>query len=172
MCDLYPELDREILLVAAVLHDLGKVWEFEGMLSADYTDSGRLLGHIVLGLEILEPFLVKSDLSPDLKQHLKHMIISHHGEYEFGSPKRPKTLEAMTLHYADMMDAKLKTTRSALQELGQESGRWSAYQRSLQRYLYQAESTPSYDKTADKKSQKNKNKKSIQEYQCLLPLKE
>ncbi|MFP4031049.1 MAG: MnhB domain-containing protein, partial [Desulfococcaceae bacterium] len=96
-----------ILLAAAVFHDLGKAWELGGDVSPDYTDRGRLIGHITIGLEVLAPFLNKAkSLDPDLVLHLKHIIISHHGELEFGSPRRPKTREAFILHYADNLDAK------------------------------------------------------------------
>jgi 3'-5' exoribonuclease len=166
LCDNYPHLDREILLVAAVLHDLGKAWELEGGLSRDYTDEGRLLGHIVLGLQVLEPFLSQArDLDEGLVLHLKHLILSHHGEYEFGSPKRPKTPEAMVLHYADNLDAKVNTVQQAL-DAAQESGaNWSAYQHSLERQLYRAAHTASFqDSSRDREAGKTR--------QCLLPLKE
>lgn len=168
-CDLYPQLDREVLLTAAVFHDLGKAWELGGGLVADYTDEGRLLGHIQIGLEILEPFLRKSKLEPELIMHFKHLILSHHGEYHFGSPKRPKTAEAMALHYADNLDAKMNQFALAFSdgdsaaEDGGEAG-WSPYQRSLERFLYRPKPTPG-NGVAQKRGEKRDN-------QCLLPLKE
>ncbi|MDR0466915.1 MAG: HD domain-containing protein, partial [Deltaproteobacteria bacterium] len=104
MADHYPELDRQILLVAAVCHDLGKIWEFVGGLVNEYSDAGRLLGHTILGLEQLEPCLQKSGLDIELTRHLKHLILSHHGEHEYGAPKLPQTAAAFVLHHADNID--------------------------------------------------------------------
>lgn len=140
---LYPHLDRQILLVAAILHDLGKAWELTSGLSCEYTDEGRLLGHIQLGLARIEPFLAKTkDLDETLALHLKHLIISHHGEYEFGAPKRPKTPEAFILHFADNIDAKMNTLAGAYAELEGTEQSWTPFQRYLDRYLYRAQRTP------------------------------
>lgn len=172
-CDLYPNLDREILLTAAIFHDLGKAWEIGGGLAPDYTDAGRLLGHIQMGLEILEPFLQKSKLEPGLVTHFKHIIISHHGEYHFGSPKRPKTAEAMALHYADNLDAKMNQFKEIYAEMDEggaktENGMpepgWSPFQRSLERFIYRPQQTPGRF-NAQRRGDKKEN-------QCLLPLKE
>lgn len=141
LCDIYNQADRDILLVAAAFHDLGKAFELTSGIVRDYTPQGRLLGHIFLGLEQLAPFLHKNrELSPELKMHFKHLILSHHGELEFGSPKRPKTLEAFLLHYADNIDAKVNSIETALTDL--EDKAWSDYQRSLGRMLYKREKTP------------------------------
>ena len=166
LCDNYPHLDRDILLVSAVLHDLGKAWELQGGVSRDYTDEGRLLGHIFLGLQVLQPFFDKArDLDKGLVLHLKHLILSHHGEYEFGSPKRPKTPEAITLHYADNLDAKVNTIQQALTSAEESGASWSAYQHSLERQLYRAVHTASFqDSQRGKETEKTR--------QCLLPLKE
>lgn len=140
---LYPHLDRQILLVAAVLHDLGKAWELSSGLSCEYTDEGRLLGHIQLGLLRIEPFLAKAkDLDETLILHLKHLIIAHHGEFEFGSPRRPKTPEAFILHFADNIDAKMNTLAGAYADLEGTEQSWTPFQRYLDRYLYRAPHTP------------------------------
>ena len=143
LCDLYPQLDRQVLLVAAILHDLGKAWELSAGLTTDYTDEGRLLGHIQLGLTQVEGFLAKArDLDPALILHLKHLIISHHGEYEFGAPRRPKTPEAFILHFADNIDAKLNTIAGAYAEIEGTEQAWTPFQRYLDRFLYRPAHTP------------------------------
>jgi 3'-5' exoribonuclease len=143
LCDLYPRLDRQVLLVAAILHDLGKAWELTSGLTTDYTDEGRLLGHIQLGLARVEGFLAKArDLDPALILHLKHLIISHHGEYEFGAPRRPKTPEAFILHFADNIDAKMNTIAGAYAEIEGTGQSWTPFQRYLDRFIYQPERTP------------------------------
>lgn len=165
MADLYPSLDRQTLLAAAIFHDLGKAWELSTGAVADYTDMGRLLGHIYIGLEVLEPFLRKAkDLDEELKLHFKHIILSHHGEYEFGSPRRPKTQESFALHYADNLDAKLKTVSQATGELDPEASRWTGYQNFLERFLYLPAKTPDPENDSTTKPKADP--------QCLLPLKE
>lgn len=142
ICELYPRLDREVLLAGAVFHDLGKAWELTSGIQKDYTDEGRLLGHIQLGLEIISPFLEKTKgLAPELKLHFKHLLISHHGEHEFGSPKRPKTAEALVLHYADNLDAKMNTVAQLLENMPEQES-WTVYQRSMERQFFRAFQTP------------------------------
>jgi 3'-5' exoribonuclease len=164
MADHYhDEVDPQVLLAAAVLHDLGKAWELGGVVAADYTDEGRLLGHISLGMEVLGPFFSRAKgLDEDLLLHLKHIILSHHGELEFGSPRRPKTREAFILHYADNLDAKMATIRTSLQDVPDGETGWSPYQRFLDRYLFQPRAAP--QSTRSSKRDKGDN-------QCSLPLK-
>ncbi|WP_029895421.1 3'-5' exoribonuclease YhaM family protein [Desulfohalovibrio reitneri] len=158
---LYPEVDKEALLAAAAFHDLGKAWELTSGPASGYTAEGRLLGHINLCLEILEPFFRRcKSLDEELVLHFKHMILSHHGEYEFGSPKRPKTSEAMLLHYADQIDAKMNTVAQAF-EPEAEPGDFSPFVRALDRFLYKPARTPRKDRPKDDKEPP----------QCLLPLK-
>ncbi len=160
---LYPEVDRDVLLAAAAFHDLGKAWELTGGLEQDFTDQGRLLGHIQIGLDVLAPFLAKAkNLEPELALHLKHCILAHHGELAFGSPKRPKTAEALVLHFADMIDSKLKTYNESFAEDTGE-GDWSPYVRSMERYLFKPAKTPGND------TERKQNKGPSQ--LCLLPLK-
>ena len=148
---LYPQVDKEILLVAALFHDLGKAFELSHGISREYTDAGRLLGHIQIGLEVLEPFLRKTkDLPESLAMHLKHLIVAHHGELAFGSPCLPQTMEAFILHYADNLDAKINTVQGALKApSGEDINGWSDYHRTLGRYLYQPMRTPSLAKAQD-----------------------
>lgn len=165
VCDQYPYLDRQVIFTAALVHDLGKAWELSGELDNEYTDEGRLLGHIVLSLEKIAPFLDKAeDLDPALIMHLKHIVVSHHGEYEFGSPRRPKTPEAFVLHHADNLDAKLNMIRETQGQ--DQEGAWSAYNRYLERFLYNPRRSP--DGQGNKCGQESEKKGG---HQCLLPLK-
>lgn len=138
----YPALDQQVLTAGAIFHDIGKIWELTGGLANDYTDEGRLLGHIYIGLEQLEPHLLRSGLSAGLVTHFKHLVLSHHGEYEYGSPRRPKTAEAMALHYADNIDAKMAQMQSLFAGMEDEETGWSPYQNTLQRFVYNPERTP------------------------------
>lgn len=166
LAELYPRLDKEILLVAALFHDMGKAFELSHGISRDYTDKGRLLGHIQIGLEVLEPFLRKTkDLPQEMAMHLKHMIISHHGELAFGSPCVPQTIEAFILHYADNMDSKINTVQGALTTAdGEDMEGWSEYHRTLGRYLFQPMRTPeqaTISKAASKPTIKNETRPDV-----------
>lgn len=140
IADQYPALDRQALFAGAVCHDLGKIWELTPGVSIDYTTTGRLIGHISLLLEKLAPQIERSGLEPGLAEHLRHLILSHHGTHEFGSPRLPSTAEALVLHYADNIDAKMWQVEDALAGVG-ENG-WSAYNVSLERFLFRARQTP------------------------------
>ena len=163
----YPELDRQILFAAAVCHDIGKIWELTGGLANDYTDAGRLLGHTLLGLERLEPFLQKTDLNPELVLHFKHLILSHHGEHQYGSPQLPQTAEAFVLHYADNIDAKVGQCRHIFNTFTEDDSGWSSYQATLGRFMHQPARTPKNPAPASG-SRRNSEK----EGQCSLLLKE
>ncbi len=146
ICDLYPELDRQTLLAGALFHDMGKIWELSGGLANDYTDEGRLVGHICIALEKLGPYLKKSRLEPELVVHFKHLVLSHHGLYEYASPRLPQTAEAFALHYADNLDAKLTQCRALFQDCPEEGAGWSPYQKTLDRALFQPVRTPRREK--------------------------
>lgn len=175
LADHYPELDRQTLLAGAVCHDLGKAWELEGGLVPDYTDEGRLVGHIQLSLEVLEPYIRKSGLEPHLAMHFRHLILSHHGELVFGSPKVPQTAEALALHYADNLDAKLAQCREALREVPLGDSGWSAYQKTLERFLYRPLPTPEAPGRAARRDvsegENDSAKDSAKDMQCSLLLK-
>lgn len=165
--DHYPYLDRQVLLAGAICHDMGKIWELSSGLLTDYTTEGRLLGHITIVLEKIAPLLDKSGLEPELADHLKHLILSHHGTREFGSPCLPSTAEAFALHYADNLDAKLNQVQQALGGLEASESGWSAYIPGLERSVFRAVQSPG--------AQSSKNRPSAatsQESQCLLLLKE
>jgi 3'-5' exoribonuclease len=130
----YPECDADLLLAAAILHDIGKVRELSCAPGFDYTTEGRLIGHLLIGMEMLEDKLARlPDFPPGLATSLKHLIISHHGEYVFGSPKRPKIAEAFILHALDDLDAKLGAVRDLLRTAAADT---ATYHRVLERYIF------------------------------------
>lgn len=135
MQTMYPEIRLDLLLTGALLHDIGKIFEYRFDRGISYTTDGRLLGHIVMGLDLVSREIDKIPGFPaDMKSKLLHMITSHHGRYEWQSPKRPKCMEAVMIHYADTMEADLWQFRQAKQNNPGEE--WSPYVRSLERYLY------------------------------------
>lgn len=139
----YPDLDRDLLVVGALLHDVGKVEELSYLRSFDYTDEGKLLGHIMLGVEKLDTRLRELPEFPKpLAVHLKHLLLSHHGQYEFGSPKRPKTLEATVLNYLDDLDSKINGIRSHIERESHNDSAWTSYHRLYDRYFFKGERQP------------------------------
>lgn len=143
VCRRYPDLDRDLLIVGALLHDVGKIEELTYQRSFDYSDEGKLLGHIMLGVEMLDEKLRGCpDFPKGLAVHLKHLLLSHHGQYEFGSPKRPKTLEATVLSYLDDLDSKINGIRSHMQRDIHSESAWTGYHRLYDRYFYKGERTP------------------------------
>ncbi len=129
----YPELDLDLLLTAAILHDVGKLDELCYERVIGYTTEGQLLGHIVMEMETVTSAMNKIDgFPPELKTVVQHLLISHHGQYEFGSPKLPMIREALVFHYMDDLDSKLAAVRAAFAtDSGDEL--WSAYSGALQR---------------------------------------
>lgn len=136
MCDYfakaYPMLNRDLLLTAAMFHDLGKTKELSVFPENDYTDEGQLLGHIIIGTEMVSERIKKISGFPErLAVELKHCILSHHGELEYGSPKKPAILEALALNFADNADAKMETMIEVLKGAGDNNG-WLGYNRLLE----------------------------------------
>ena len=132
----YKGVDRDLLLTGGILHDIGKVYEFSYKTHIDYSDAGRLLNHIVIGVEMLEKKIATlNDFPEDLGLVLKHMIVSHHGTRDFGSPEPPKTLEAVILNYLDELDAKVTAVRTFMESEDPEAT-WTSYHRVLERYFY------------------------------------
>jgi 3'-5' exoribonuclease len=129
----YPELDVDLLLTAAILHDVGKLDELCYERAIGYTVEGQLLGHIVMEFETVSKAIdAIAGFPPNLKTVVQHMLISHHGQYEFGSPKLPMIREAMAFHYMDDLDSKLAAVRAAL-ALDSGEAEWSAYSGALGR---------------------------------------
>jgi len=121
-------LNRDLLLTGTILHDIGKTKELASSPSFEYTTEGKLLGHIVIGVSIIEKKAAAIKGFPENKlQQLKHLILSHHGEYAFGSPKLPMTLEAIALHFIDNLDAKINGVHSHLKKNTTDHSPWTAY---------------------------------------------
>jgi 3'-5' exoribonuclease len=134
---LYPGLNRDLLIAGALLHDVGKVREMTYLRSFDYTDEGKLLGHITIGVEMVQEKLAScKGFPPELAMLLKHMLLSHHGQYEFGSPKRPKTVEATILNYLDDLDSKINGIRTHIRREPDNDSPWTSYHRLYDRYYY------------------------------------
>ncbi len=131
------KFNPEVAVTGAFLHDLGKIRELSLQRSFNYTDEGRLLGHIIQGIQLVEEKMnMIEDFPPLLRMHLLHIIASHHGSYEFGSPKRPKTLEALLVHYADDLDSKMESFGDFIEKDNNEDPRWTGYFRNYERYLF------------------------------------
>ena len=128
-CSAYPILQRDLLLTAAMCHDIGKVKEISAFPVNDYTDDGQLLGHIVMGAQMVGERAAKIDRFPhNLLAELQHCILAHHGKLEYGSPKVPALIEAVALNYADDTDAKMETFKEILENNSENSG-WLGYNR-------------------------------------------
>lgn len=127
-CSQYPVLNRDLLITAAICHDIGKTRELSLFPQNDYTEVGQFLGHIVIGAEIVGEKIREIDGFPELLAHeLKHCILAHQGELEFGSPKKPAIVEAMALYFADNTDAKIETFTELLENSGKTG--WLGYNR-------------------------------------------
>ncbi len=172
IADHYPELDRQLLLVAAFFHDIGKLEELSGGIANDYTDDGKLLGHIIQGIFMIKPHMEQSGVDKKLASHLEHLILSHHGQLEYGAPKVPLTAEAFALHYADNLDAKLAQVREVFKNINQmQTGdleqnsnhrqdeiTWSPWINLLNRNLCQMPKTPQKIEHEPRNSRQNDEK--------------
>jgi len=128
----YPMLNRDLLVAAAICHDIGKTREISAFPENDYSDEGNLIGHIVIGYEMISERIAQIDGFPvNLANELKHCILSHHGELEFGSPKKPALIEAVALSFADNLDAKMETFVEALNNV-QDPNNWQGYNKLLE----------------------------------------
>ncbi|HLI30413.1 MAG TPA: HD domain-containing protein [Terriglobia bacterium] len=136
LCDHYPWLDRSLVLAGVVLHDVGKIEELRFDRAFRYSTRGQLLGHITIALEIIRK---KMEAIPDfpepLRDRIEHIILSHHGKLEFGSPKEPMFAEALAVHYLDELDSKLESMRAQYESEKDRGGEWTSRNRSLGREL-------------------------------------
>lgn len=130
---MYPVLNRDLLITAAIFHDIGKLKELSTFPENDYTDAGQLLGHIMIGAEWVGDVIKSIDGFPVvLANELKHCILAHHGELEFGSPKKPALVEALALSFADNIDAKMETFRELLVNVPENDTKWQGYNRFME----------------------------------------
>jgi 3'-5' exoribonuclease len=135
----YRGIDVDLLLIGGFLHDIGKIYEFSFERSVDYTDAGQLLGHLVMEVELVDRKIATiPDFPTELALLVKHLLVSHHGAYEFGSPKLPQTVEAVILHSLDDLDGKIQ----AIQNLpAKEPGsKWTVFHRAYGRSFYRGNS--------------------------------
>jgi 3'-5' exoribonuclease len=138
----YPQVDRDLLLMGAFLHDIGKIDEMTYGRGLAYSDEGQLIGHLVMAVSMLDAKLAEAEklsgetIPQETVLRLKHMIISHHGEYEFGSPKLPMTLEAMALYCLDNLDAKINSFHQLISEDPNVDSSWTVYQPNIDRKLF------------------------------------
>src|ERR1700740_2025730 len=140
ICRNYPQVNRDLVLAGAFLHDIGKIHELTYNRSFSYTTRRQLLGHMIIELEMLQAKLMfLPDFPPELKTLLEHLIISHHGEYEFGSPKLPMFPEALLLHYMDDLDSKMEAMRAQFEREADLESPWTSYNPSLGRPLLNTE---------------------------------
>lgn len=143
----YPAVDPDLLLMGAFVHDMGKIGELSYDRGFAYTDEGQLIGHLVMAVSLLEQKIREAErlsgepMPGELALRLKHMIVSHHGQYEFGSPKLPMTLEAVALHHLDNLDAKLHSFELQMREDPNVESPWTSFNASLGRKLFKGHAT-------------------------------
>ncbi len=153
------QANRDLCVVGALMHDLCKIYELSSGVAVEYTEEGKLIGHLVKSLEIVDRFSQKiKDFPHSLKTHLKHILIAHHGEIEFGSPKAPQTLEAMLVHLIDFMDSKMHSFLTAIKN-DTAPGHWTNPIRHLDRIIFKGD----YAKVLESPVAKPQNEKKFQE---------
>lgn len=144
----YPSVNPDLLLIGAFLHDIGKTIELTYERELGYSDEGQLIGHVVLAIPLIDDMLRKTEelsgepFPSELALRIKHMVVSHHGEYEFGSPRLPMTPEAIALHFLDNMDAKIHCVTQLIQDDVNTDSHWTTYHAMLGRKLYKGSQSP------------------------------
>ena len=140
----YPQLDAELLLFGAFIHDIGKIRELTYSPDLGYSDAGQLIGHLVQGVSMLDEMVIETekqsgeDFPQDLANQLRHMIVSHHGQYEYGSPKLPMTLEAIALHFLDSLDARIHNVSQLIEDDVNKESPWTVYHSALGVKIYKS----------------------------------
>ncbi len=153
-------VNKNYVVAGAILHDICKIYELSDGLNVDYTEEGKLVGHLVKALEVVDRFSYKIKGFPyDLKLHLKHVLLSHHGEYEYGSPKIPQTSEAYLVHLIDLMDSKMHTFE-AVKKTDSAPGHWSNFVKHLDRIVFK-DKLPFYPTHVDESAIAKKEKKPV-----------
>jgi 3'-5' exoribonuclease len=133
------KVNENYVVAGCILHDLCKIYELTDGVNVEYTEEGKLVGHLVKGLEIVDRFSYKIRNFPHyMKMHLKHILLAHHGEYEYGSPKIPQTSEAYLVHLIDLMDSKMGTF-DLIKKMDNNTGHWSGYVKHLDRIVYKSD---------------------------------
>lgn len=156
------QVNVNYVVAGCILHDLCKIYELTDGVNVEYTEEGKLVGHLVKGLEIVDRFSYRIKNFPyQLKLHLKHILLAHHGEYEYGSPKIPQTSEAYLVHLIDLMDSKMGTL-DLIKKTDSTTGTWSGYIKHLDRIVYKSELPfyPEYIEEEEEKLKKNPRSKS------------
>ncbi len=141
-----PYVNRDLLLVGGLMHDLAKIWELQFEKTTDYTSEGRLIGHLVMGVELIEKKIqliessgkITSPFPNEKKLLAKHMVLAHHGKYEYGSPKEPACIEALIVHMIDDLDSKVNAIRVFIENDSQ-SGMWTLLNKNFERFFYKPE---------------------------------
>ncbi|MBN2288974.1 MAG: HD domain-containing protein [Candidatus Glassbacteria bacterium] len=143
MAGRYPQVELDMVSAGALVHDIGKTVEYNVEDFFNSSTRGRLLGHLVIGVEILDSWIRKvEDFPEEAGWHLKHVILSHHGHYEFGSPVVPRTLEALIVHFADDLDAKINGVLRIYQRESRDPGDWTSYVRLMEREFFKSRVLP------------------------------
>jgi 3'-5' exoribonuclease len=156
ICNHYPDLDRDLLIAGAFLHDIGKIDEFVYDINIDYSDAGRLVGHMVLGTQILDEKIRDMKEFPlETALLLKHLILSHHGEMQFGAVRLPASREAFALHLADDLDAKMNAVRRILSNPGWGENTWTGYDTIFGRHFFRGFPPPDLSSTDNEASRSN-----------------
>lgn len=150
MCDFHSDLNRDLLVCGAMLHDIGKINELSYETSFDYTDEGKLIGHIVMAAMLVKDEIKKIDEFPgELEKNLIHLILSHQGKLEHASPVVPKTAEAIALYQADELSAKVNAYKNALSSELKGDGNWTKFITLAQTDLYKSNNNPEHEESAD-----------------------